>query len=405
MAGTRLLLQGTILLELLCLVLVSIHIGFCQRRLRPSSGKGLPKLLLTEDYFQTDPVLCPWDYVPLLVYKDHKLQEVVGESTPRPQHKLRNILVLEDSSQLLDWATIVEKEWKVPSYLLNLESIQIDQPWEIYSVPPMDESMVKDGRIPMEALQSLWNHLYTSKIPNLDTQKDASLMILYVPQILESKKNPNKSESEESNETSPVEKDPLPAILSYQLQLLTRDSKKSSSGPFLLIPTTQETNGLLGSYVEEWMVQSIVGEGQSPTHDTTTAFWNLLQAQWQQQTLRLHRHLSSIPSAKPNLNNLVLPLQDPSMTDIPALQMSIAQWQSVYGSLQSLLLFHTGRTSIPVPTPPPLTQVFPLEHYAAILMPLLFPLLVPFVVATFKEYKRWKEKISKTEDSVKEKAA
>jgi hypothetical protein len=35
---------------------------------------------------------------------------------------------------------------------------------------------------------------------------------------------------------------------------------------------------------------------------------------------------------------------------------------------------------------------FPLEHYAAIFAPLLFPLLLPFLVGTIKEIKRYKEK-------------
>ena len=36
---------------------------------------------------------------------------------------------------------------------------------------------------------------------------------------------------------------------------------------------------------------------------------------------------------------------------------------------------------------------FPLEHYAAIFLPLLFPLLIPFLATWGKEYKRYKEKI------------
>eukprot|EP00934_Nitzschia_sp_Nitz4_P004690 Nitzschia sp. Nitz4//scaffold65_size103378//61251//62531//NITZ4_004470-RA/size103378-snap-gene-0.13-mRNA-1//-1//CDS//3329556252//4680//frame0 len=39
---------------------------------------------------------------------------------------------------------------------------------------------------------------------------------------------------------------------------------------------------------------------------------------------------------------------------------------------------------------------FPLEHYAAIFAPLLFPLLLPFFLGVLKEYRRYKEKIGST---------
>jgi len=39
-----------------------------------------------------------------------------------------------------------------------------------------------------------------------------------------------------------------------------------------------------------------------------------------------------------------------------------------------------------------LTPEFPLEHYAAVFLPLLFPLLMPFLTSFVKELKRFKQK-------------
>lgn len=41
-----------------------------------------------------------------------------------------------------------------------------------------------------------------------------------------------------------------------------------------------------------------------------------------------------------------------------------------------------------------LTREFPIEHFLAVLMPLLFPLILPFLVSWVKEYRRYKELIA-----------
>ncbi|KAG7343883.1 phosphatidylinositol-glycan biosynthesis class S protein [Nitzschia inconspicua] len=404
MAGTRLLLQGMILVEMFCIVLIAIHVGFCQPGLRRTKGKGssLPRLFLSDDYLQTDPVLCPWYYFPTVGGDELSEPTTVvtaSSESALPRLKLEYIVLLEDIAELSQWSAIVEEEWTIPSYVRDLESIKIDRPWQVYAVPPMDTDGLtsmngtSSGHINAESIPTLWNHISSSNNVFIELKEQGvSQLILYIPKGLG-----GRTKLEEFETATPTPENHIPAVVSYHIQISTTDAATINNGPTIVIPTTKDTKGLIGSYIEEWTVQSVVGSTSSPSsslHDSTTAFWNHVQAQWKQQTLQLYQHISTIPSAKSGLTELAVSSEDPSMTDLQGLQASIAQWMGRYQSLQLLLLFHTGSKKIVSPTsiPPPLLQDFPLEHYAAILMPLLFPLLVPFLLATVKEYKRYKEK-------------
>lgn len=54
----------------------------------------------------------------------------------------------------------------------------------------------------------------------------------------------------------------------------------------------------------------------------------------------------------------------------------------------------TGKNQDTNSTKTRLTREFPIEHFLAVLMPLLFPLILPFLVSWVKEYRRYKELIS-----------
>ncbi|KAL3942627.1 MAG: hypothetical protein SGARI_000206 [Bacillariaceae sp.] len=165
---------------------------------------------------------------------------------------------------------------------------------------------------------------------------------------------------------------------------------------------TSQLNGDLGSLLEEWTIDTVVRSiceekkkngNKGNTADKMTFFWNCLQGQWKEQTVRFYETAQQ--------NNLGLPLTDihlpseeysPFLTDLSVLQYEIANWQRLYHRIETLYLNQTHARTRTVP----LTQDFPLEHYAAIFMPLLFPLLVPFLISTVKEFKRWRQKRKKT---------
>jgi hypothetical protein len=402
MAGTRLLLQGVILAELLCVVLLSIHVGFCQPRLRsPSKENGYPHVLIKEDYFHTDPILCLWKCITNASGYDNnpdgKSRRATDSNTFSPTiKKLRYLLVLEDVSQLSTWASIVEKEWNVPSYLEQLETVQIEKSIQVHVAPLMHELLSwphTNFSIPIslsmanETLLELWNNLGKHNIADL-VDKETSVLILYIPKMLETELKRNDIDDGITVET--IAGPPLP-VRSFQLEFSSA-GKTLETDTWLLLPTTKDIDGHLASYMDRWTFQAILSSSPFEGLDEETAFWIMLQARWKQQALEMHQYISTLPPVKNTLDNLVLPTNDLPMTNLPDLQSAVSQWQNFCLSLQVLLLLHTGSTKIPPTLPPPLFQDFPMEHYAAIFMPLLFPLLVPFLVSSIKEYKRWKDK-------------
>ena len=57
----------------------------------------------------------------------------------------------------------------------------------------------------------------------------------------------------------------------------------------------------------------------------------------------------------------------------------------------------TGKKQDTNSTKTRLTREFPIEHFLAVLMPLLFPLILPFLVSWVKEYRRYKELVDAKE--------
>ena len=88
------------------------------------------------------------------------------------------------------------------------------------------------------------------------------------------------------------------------------------------------------------------------------------------------------------------------------LQPLVEDWMArTIAAQQQQLHKDTMKTNSGSITTTRLTREFPIEHFLAITMPLLFPLLLPFLVSWIKEYKRYKsliaskkEKLSETSD-------
>jgi hypothetical protein len=90
-------------------------------------------------------------------------------------------------------------------------------------------------------------------------------------------------------------------------------------------------------------------------------------------------------------------LDDTNFGEVEDYQAAIGSLQDTYSYLQSLLnqgiATRAKRSSSANNSNDAIyTPDLPVEHYAAIFLPLIFPLAVPFLVSFMKEYKRYKQK-------------
>jgi hypothetical protein len=148
--------------------------------------------------------------------------------------------------------------------------------------------------------------------------------------------------------------------------------------------------------IDTWMMQKITAAAKANNlHATADEWWKFLHEQWELQTTRLYNTLNDLPS---NIRNEIMGIIEDSynMTDDEEGHHRIAfvnRLQDTYLYLQWLLDNGVAtQRKDSVDNPVLLTPDFPIEHYAAIFLPLLFPLLVPFLVSFIKEYTRWKQK-------------
>jgi hypothetical protein len=401
MAGTRLLLQSLVLIELLFLVVWSVHVGFC----RPKLAEG-PLLSWSSPSLETD-VLCPWHHVGRWLWAGDE-KRLDGSLLSQPQ-TLRWVWVLEDASVLSQWASVLQqhRDYLVPSFIEKLEDVQIITP--LYVVPPLNVSVEHLTELDM---QKIWKHFVSHTNWKVDdATADHPLCILYLSNALDQALDGTMDplmDCDSANCT--VTGDPTPPpVWSFRLEF-----DDTTTGPWMLIPsTTNNVNGSLGSLLEEWMFESIVNscrheDKEYAEYEETKVFQLCLCRKWQVQTLRIMEH-----ALHHGIIQETIPL--PTLEDIQTngddslkdLQAAVGKWQQTYAKLQTMWLQQTGQQYIPTVPPTPLRQDFPVQHYAAIFMPLLFPLLVPFLISTIKEYKRWKEKKAarnKTGEMPKEKA-
>ena len=89
---------------------------------------------------------------------------------------------------------------------------------------------------------------------------------------------------------------------------------------------------------------------------------------------------------------MLLPQNSSIQNDIPPsgrLQPLVEDWMA-----RSILALQKTNNEGTSPTDTRLTREFPIEHFLAVLMPLLFPLVLPFLITWVKEYRRYKELIA-----------
>jgi hypothetical protein len=239
MAGTRLWIQSIVLVELLGIVWIAFHVGFCHRRTDGSPvvrglspPKGFPVLPYAFDTdgpessnLLLDP-LCPLPYLKewwdaFFVAGPDRDETEAHSSSLRNQHStdtssatmpsppltLRIMVVFEDAYDILGWSNRISHEWEgIPSYLKGLEKLQFGRhkqqpPYgsliELQVVPPLamlQQQQQQQGRRVMtaETIHKVWNHLSSSLLLNDDDDGDgmadstslSSMLVLYIPSNL-----------------------------------------------------------------------------------------------------------------------------------------------------------------------------------------------------------------------------
>jgi hypothetical protein len=410
MAGTRLLIQSVVLLELLCVVVISFYVGFCHRHLRPTGEKQItPHTIKSKDYYQQDD-LCSTviDYIMNFFNGDGiEQQQYVTKAVdddPTTIVSLQMMLIVEDISQLQYWSTKLNEEYQIPSYVEGLRTIDIPKPIQIHIVPPLLE---EKATMSESTLQSIWKHLYDNDCIEITNINENPSLIIYVPSYITNKKNETTikqdsdgeyvvvdgSDSEqEQNALASKESSPPPAIWSYEIDVETSNKER----PWILIPSSTNIDNHVKPIIDTWMMQKITAAANANTlYATTDDWWEFLYEQWKLQTKQLYNTLDDLPS---NISNGIIEIIEDSYnkTDDEDGHHQIgfvSRLQDTYLYLQWLLDngIATQRKES-VDNPLLLTPDFPIEHYAAIFLPLLFPLLVPFLVSFMKEYIRWKQK-------------
>ena len=423
MAGTRLLIQSVVLLELLGIIGVSFYVGFCHPHLRFSGGKQFPPpTLKSSDYYQQDE-LCTTVIDHIMNFFNDKdddniedqqqsLTKAVVDDDPTIV-SLQIMLILEDITQIQYWSTKLNEEYQIPSYVEGLHTIQISKPIQIHTVP----SLVEEGTVITEStIQSIWKHLYDNDVLETSKVVENPSLIIYIPSYIMNKKNDastmkeneggeddhvvvDDTDNEEKQDVDDAEASssstPPPTIWSYEIDIET-----SYERPWILIPSTTDIENHVKPIIDTWMIQKITA---AATNNNKLAddddWWRFLSEQWKLQTQQLYNTLDDLPK---NITNGIMEILDDDFDNKTDNDKGIYHDIAFVSRLQDTYLYLQWLRDNGIATRRDddsvdgssllLTPDFPIEHYAAIFLPLLFPLLVPFLVSFIKEYKRWKQK-------------
>ena len=161
-------------------------------------------------------------------------------------------------------------------------------------------------------------------------------------------------------------------------------------------------------HFERWLAESIMsffGTHEIKTGSSSVEIWKLLHRLWTEQTMDSYHSIDNT-TRKENLSLthpiLLEDIGDEEL-DTETCQAKIVDLQIAYESIEldqsvKRRRRERGRYQSPQGGTPQQQQKllfvpdFPIEHYAAILLPLIFPLLLPLLISTIKEYKRLKTK-------------
>ncbi|CAJ1932495.1 unnamed protein product [Cylindrotheca closterium] len=335
MAGTRLWISVIILAELIILALLSLYYGLC---------------------VQNDDVLCH-------ALDDQKSNPGALRPLPRPSWwstTLHIHLVMEESSEqsLHQWSQRLE-EWMDTCKLEDLPyfgSTQI----HMKVVPRSNKlwEMVEGESVKLLKNSSIWNYLPDRQFDGVSAAYDKDLdWMLYLP-----------AEQEKLSD------DEIPSWLAWKQgseQLVTVFTYHSNDEFEIMTSLTS----LIGSWLEKSASDSeSVPDDEMAEND----YLRNLQFTWQKAIMQdfddWKMHLT--PDER---SEVFLTLGKTSHSFSTRLQSLLQARAILEGAM--------GRNK------DTMTPEFPLEHYAAVFLPLLFPLLLPLFTSFVKELKRFKEKV------------
>ncbi len=337
MAGTRLAIQTLVIVQLLFVVLVSVHHGFCRTSCqRGNLTKDLPLVPGLVPINSNGAVIQAqwWEDAlcnPITALSDafmgdsggigDRTTSATGDSDDEDDvrisvttwsEKLEMNLVVENATQLPHWIEIVSSglneidEIDDEDSVTSFESLLSFNPMGLKIIPP---SLLEKDKA---TVTSIWSHYKKHGSKRKPSEQPQERMVVYIPSWM-----------------SIHEK-----TIGWKAFDVSSTDEKSSTTMILPQATEPETEnpslGQLQPLVEDWMARSI-----------------LARQEWKRR--KSHNDVSN----------------------------------------------STHKTR--------LTREFPIEHFMAVLMPLLFPLMLPFLISLIKEYKRYKEltasKKEKTEQS------
>jgi hypothetical protein len=286
--------------------------------------------------------------------------------------------LLEDwieSSRLDDWPNVQDIE--VSIQMVPSRSHE----WVIRTIPSQEdgknESSLEENSILM--LPKLTASQVDSLVPRVfpkdrnANDDDRLHLVFYIPSILpqEEKASVWKRKDEQQLWVVPSEKEEIPWFAIHQWL-----------GSFVL--------GLPSNTDDSNMAISIDSDGSFPA-------W-YLERYWQASVTKLShkvrqdldrvRHLLLLRGGEEDWE-IFSPRDDDDDGSTATTTTSLQQVHDDWFQLHQRMLRQVQETTV--------DTHFPLEHYAAIFAPLLFPLLIPFLASLVKEWKRFREKKNKKE--------
>ncbi|KAL3935046.1 MAG: hypothetical protein SGBAC_009358 [Bacillariaceae sp.] len=341
MAGTRLWISVIILAELIILALLSLYYGLC---------------VLNDDY------LCH-------ALDDQKSNPGTLRPLPRPSWwstALHIHLVVEESQSLHKWSQQLE-EWMKTSEVEDLPyfgSTQI----HMQVVPKSNNKLweMTEGKS-MNLLKnsSVWSNFPERQSNSMAADGKILDWMLFVP---------SKQHLEQLSDEVP----PWLAWKRGSEQLVTVLTTKS----YVASDMTPLTS-LIGSWLEKSADSEV-----TPQDLSENDYLRKLQFTWQKAIMQdfdaWKVHLTSAER-----KDVFLGLGKTSQSFSARFQELL----QVRAILEAVMERNKAKDI--------LTPEFPLEHYAAVFLPLLFPLLMPFMTAFVKELKRFKKKVKTKHEKAK----
>jgi hypothetical protein len=269
--------------------------------------------------------------------------------------------LLEDwieSSRLDDWPNVQDIE-------VSIQMVpSLSQEWMVRTIPSQEDgkNILMLSKLTASQVESLVPRVFPK---DRNANDDRLHLVFYIPSILpQEEASVWKRKNEQQLWVIPSEKEKIPWLAIHQWL-----------GSFVLgLPSN--TNS---------MAISIDADGSFPA-------W-YLERYWQasvttlshkvRQDLDRVRHLLLLRGGEEDLDFFLTRDDDGSTTT------SLQQVHDDWFQLHQRMLRQVQETTV--------ETHFPLEHYAAIFAPLLFPLLIPFLASLVKEWKRFREKKNKKE--------